>query len=318
MLRYLVWRLASLVPVLIGISLLAFILLNLTPGDPADTYLRRLSDTPPTPAQLVQTRRLLGLDYPAPVRYGRWLWGVAHGDLGRSYRTRGPASTELVQHLPATLELAVAALLLALVIALPLGILTALRRGSILDHGARVAALLGASLPSFWLALLLITLFSVRLGWLPVAGQGGPEHLILPAVTLAAGTAAGLTRLTRAGLLEVLNEDYIRTARAKGLRGETVVIRHALRNALIGVVTVIGISFGHLIGGAAIVETIFAWPGIGKLVVDAIGDRDYPLIQGFVLFSVVSFLFVNFLVDLSYLWLDPRVRLGGAGALDGR
>jgi len=319
MLRYLAVRLVSLVPVLVGISLLAFVLVNLTPGDPAETYLRRLSDTPPTAEQIAATRRELGLAAPAPVRYGRWLWRVTHGDLGRSYRTRGPVLVELGDRLPATLQLASVTMLLALLTALPLGALSAVYRGAAVDRSARVGALLGASLPSFWLALLLITLFSVRLHWLPVAGRGGVAHLVLPALTLAAGTAAVLTRLTRSSLLEVLGQDYIRTARAKGVPERAIILRHGLRNALVAVVTVAGISFGHMLSGAAIVETIFAWPGIGKLVVDAIGNRDYPVIQGFVLLTGTIFVLINFLVDCSYLWLDPRLRFAGAaGARHGR
>ncbi|MBA3320550.1 MAG: ABC transporter permease [Pyrinomonadaceae bacterium] len=307
--QFVLIRILSLFPLWIGISVLAFVLSNLAPGDPATVIAHRLSDAPPSEEQIASIRREYHLDDPMPVRYARWLGGAARGDLGRSYRTKEPVFNELAAHFPATLQLACVALVIALVIALPLGVLAAVRRGSWLDHGARVGALLGASLPSYWLGYLLILIFALGTGWLPVAGREGAGAAVLPALTLGLGTAATLARLTRSSLLEVLGEDFIRTARAKGLSERAVVWRHALRGALIPVLTVTGIAFGHLLGGAVIVESIFAWPGIGNLLVNSIYDRDYPMIQGFVLFMGTVFTLLSLVADLSYLWIDPRIRL---------
>ncbi len=309
---YVARRLLFLAPALLGISLLAFGLANLAPGDPAQMILLRRTGELPAEAAVERLRRQLGLDDPYPVRYAHWLADAARGDLGTSYRTGQPVLQDLLENFPATLELAVAALGISLLIALPVGILSAVRRNSAIDHTSRLAALIGASLPSFWLGYLLILLFSVRFPLLPVAGRGGWEHLVLPALTLGIGGAAGLTRLTRSSLLEELQNDYVRTARAKGLPERRVIGRHALRNALNPIVTLTGIRFGALLGGAVVVETVFAWPGIGKYVVDSIYDRDYPAIQGFVLGMGVVFVLLNLLVDLAYVWLDPRIRLNGA------
>jgi len=307
--QFVLIRILSLFPLWIGISVLAFVLSNLAPGDPATVIAHRLSDVPPSEEQIASIRREYHLDDPMPVRYARWLGGAARGDLGRSYRTKEPVFNELAAHFPATLQLACVALVIALVIALPLGVLAAVRRGSWLDHGARVGALLGASLPSYWLGYLLILIFALGTGWLPVAGREGAGAAVLPALTLGLGTSTTLARLTRSSLLEVLGEDFIRTARAKGLSEWAVVWRHALRGALIPVLTVTGIAFGHLLGGAVIVESIFAWPGIGNLLVNSIYDRDYPMIQGFVLFMGTVFTLLSLVADLSYLWIDPRIRL---------
>ena len=304
-------RLVLLIPVWLGITLLAFGLGRLAPGDPARLIAQQLADGPPTSAQVEQVRREFGLDAPLPVQYGRWIRNLLRGDLGQSFKTGGPVLRELSARFPATLQLAVAGLGVGLCIALPLGILAAVRRGSSVDHLSRVAALAGASLPSFWLGFLLIIVFAVKLRMLPVAGRGTIQHLVLPAVTLGFGMAAPLTRLTRSSMLEVLGDDYIQTARAKGLRERTVVLRHGFRNALIPVVTVAGMSFGHLLGGAVIVETVFAWPGVGKFVVDSILARDYPLIQGYVLFMGTLFVLINLAVDVMYAWLDPRIQLAG-------
>lgn len=300
-----------LIPVWLGISLLAYGLANLAPGDPARIALQRQTGEPPTEEAVERTRQQMGLNDPFPLRYARWLSQVVQGDLGKSYRTGAPVLRELTERFPATLQIAVAALLLGLLLALPLGIISAYRRDSAIDHGSRIVALVGASMPSFWLGYVLIIVFAVTLRLLPVAGRGGPEYFVLPALTLGLGAAASLSRLTRSSLLEVLDDDYVRTARAKGLRERSVVLRHALKNALIPIVTVTGMRFGSLLGGAVIIETVFAWPGIGKFVLDSIYDRDYPTIQGFVLFMGTVFVLINFLVDLSYLWLDPRVRLTG-------
>jgi len=309
-LRYLARRLAYLVPVWLGISVLAFALALLAPGDPVRQVLQAGGNDAPTPDQVIAMRRELGLDAPGPVRYARWLADAVRGDFGHSIRTGEPVLQSLTDRFPRTAALAVVAIALGLLIALPIGIVSALFRNSLVDQVARLGALIGASLPSFWLAYLLILFFAVQLRILPVAGASEPRNIVLPALTLAIGAAASLTRLTRSAMLEELTQDYVRTARSKGLRERVVVVRHALRNALVAIVTITGIRFAALLGGAVIVETIFAWPGIGKYVVDSIFIRDYPTIQGFVLFTGTIVLLVNLAVDVSYVWLDPRVRLG--------
>ncbi|MGI8735269.1 MAG: nickel ABC transporter permease [Pyrinomonadaceae bacterium] len=306
--RYLLTRLLSLIPLWLGISMLAFLLSNLAPGDPATVIAHRLSDAPPSEEQIATLRREYRLDDALPVRYARWLASAAQGDLGTSYRTKEPVLKELATRLPATLQIACGALVIALAIALPLGVLAAVRRGSWIDHLARVGALTGASLPSYWLAYLLILVFALALGWLPVAGRDGPNAMILPALTLGLGTGATLARLTRSSLLEVLGEDFVRTARSKGLSEWAVLRGHCLKPALLPVLTVTGIAFGHLLSGAVIVETIFAWPGVGNLLINSIYDRDYPMIQGFVLFMGAVFTLLSAAVDLSYAWIDPRIR----------
>lgn len=306
--RYLLTRLLSLIPLWLGISMLAFLLSNLAPGDPATVIAHRLSDAPPSEEQIATLRREYRLDDALPVRYARWLASAAQGDLGTSYRTKEPVLKELATRLPATLQIACGALVIALAIALPLGVLAAVRRGSWVDHLARVGALTGASLPSYWLAYLLILVFALALGWLPVAGRDGPGAMILPALTLGLGTGATLARLTRSSLLEVLGEDFVRTARSKGLSEWAVLRGHCLKPALLPVLTVTGIACGHLLSGAVIVETIFAWPGVGNLLINSIYDRDYPMIQGFVLFMGAVFTLLSAAVDLSYAWIDPRIR----------
>lgn len=302
-------RLLHLLFVWLGISIIAFSLANLAPGDPARMILLRQTGEVPTEEAVERLRRQLGLDAPFPVRYGRWLAHAVRGDLGTSYGSGAPVARELSDRFAATLQLAAAALLVSLVVSIPIGVLSAVRRDSALDHGARVAALLGASMPSFWLSYLLILLFALALGLLPVAGRGDWRNVVLPALALGLGDAASLMRLTRSSLLEELGEDYVRTAWAKGLPARLVVVRHALRNALNPIVTLSSLRFGRLLGQAAIVETVFGWPGIGKLVVDSIYGRDYPAIQGFVVYMGTVFVVLHFLVDLAYVRLDPRVRL---------
>ncbi len=310
-----VWRrLWSLVPVWLGISLLAFALGSLIPGDPVEMILQQRTGEIPTRAAVEQLRKQLGLNAPAPVRYARWVAATAQGDLGLSYRTGTPVARVLLERLPSTLQLAAASLVLSIVIALPLGVAAAVRRGSWIDHISRLIALLGTSVPAFLLGYALIMVFAVTLHLLPVAGSEGAASLVLPVLTLALAEAAALTRLTRASMLEVLGEDYVRTARGKGVPRRLVLARHALRNALNPLITLAGVRAGRLLGGAVIIETVFARPGIGKLVVDSIHDRDYPLIQGFVLLMGTIFLLANLAVDLSYAGLDPRMRLtGGPG-----
>lgn len=310
MTAYIARRVAYLVPTWLGITLVAFVLSNLAPGDPARIYFQRINGRQPSQQELTQVRGRFGLDDPVIERYLSWVGGALRGDLGTSYASGRPVTTEIVERFPATLQLAAAATVITVVIAVPVGMLAALRRNSLLDQATRALAMLGASIPSFWLALLLIILFSVKLQLLPASGYGGLDHVILPALALGLGEAAIVARLTRSSLLEVLGEDYVMTARAKGISESAVMTRHVLRNGMAAVVTQIGLAFGFLLSASAIVEVIFVWPGIGRLAVEAIGQRDYNLIQGFVVFAGTIFVLVNLLVDLMYLWLDPRVVLG--------
>jgi peptide/nickel transport system permease protein len=293
---------------LVGISLVSFMLLNFAPGDAAEiTLLRQNGGISPSPQDVVSMRQELGLDAPLPVRYVRWVADALRGDLGESYRSGSSIAGEIARRLPATLLLASVSMAMAVAVGLPLGVLAALKRGSWLDTASRLLALVGAAVPSYVMALLLMLLFAVKLGWLPAIGYGSPKNLILPAVALSFGVMAQLMRLTRATMLEALNQDYIRTARAKGLGERVVTWRHALRNALLPVITVMGTSAGHMLGGAVIVEIIFGWPGIGQFVIVGISQRDYPVVQGFVLYLAVIFLLVNLAIDVLYRWLDPRL-----------
>jgi ABC-type dipeptide/oligopeptide/nickel transport system permease component len=310
MTAYALRRLALVIPTLLGLSLLTFALANLAPGDPAEEYARRTQDRPPTEEEIQAARVRLGLDRPAPVRYVRWVRQLAEGDLGTSFSSRRPVRTDLARGIPNTVALAVPAAVLAIAVALLLGTLCALYRNRVVDQIVRVASLAGASIPGFWLALLLIITFAVHLSLVPVAGRGGLDTFLLPTITLAVGPAAVLVRFTRAAVLESMGEDYIRTARSKGLGPAMVVFRHALRNALVPVVTAFGISVAHLLSGAVIVESIFGWPGVARIGLDAIRQRDYPMIQGFVLYAGLAVILVNLVVDLSYAAIDPRIRVG--------
>lgn len=311
---YLARRLLLVLPTLVGVSLLAFGLANLTPGDPAAELLRRTNDQPPSPEAVAGMRKELGLDRPLAVQYVWWVSDAVRGDLGISYATRRPVTTDISRRIGFTLELAVPAALLALALSLVLGVVSAVNRNRWSDQVIRVMSVIGASMPSFWLALLLIIAFSVKLSLLPVAGRGGATSLVLPIATLTLAPTAVLSRFTRSTMLETLGDDYIRTARAKGLASWRVVGHHALRNACIPLVTAFGTSLGHLVSGAVIIETIFLWPGVGKLAVDAILQRDYPMIQAVTLYGGFVFVAVNLLVDLSYAVIDPRIRLGPPGA----
>jgi len=257
----------------------------------------------------------LGLDLPIPVQYGRFLQGALQGDLGRSYRSGRPVMSEILTRLPYTLELAVAGMLFALVIGLSAGILAAYKKHTLLDLLTMVGSMLCISMPGFWIAILLMLLFSLNLGWLPASGRGGPlwsiagwRYILLPAFTLSLSSAATLARLTRSSMIEALSQDYVKTARAKGLSYPVVVIKHALKNALIPVVTMAGIQFGDMLANTAIIETVFAWPGISRVGVQAIGARDFPMVQGVVLFVALVFVLVNLFVDLLYTYLDPRIK----------
>ena len=307
-------RILLMFPTLLGISFIAFGLANLAPGDPAQQYLTRVLGQPAPTEAIKRVRHELGLDRPLVVQYVDWLGHALTGDLGRSYSTRREVATEIRHRLPYTLQLAIPAALLSLAIAIPFGVFSSLYRGRAPDHALRIASLAGASLPSFWLALLLILFFSVHFSVFPVAGRGGLDSYALPVLTLSLAPAAVLARFTRSTMLEALGEDYVRTARAKGLPARIVVARHAMRNALIPVVTDFGTRLGHLLAGAVIVETIFVWPGLGKLTLDAVTERDYPMIQGMVLFAGLAVAVVNLLVDLSYTLIDARVRSGARAA----
>lgn len=308
--RYVVRRLLLVIPTLIGMSILTFGVSNLTPGDPAFAFASRLASRPATPEEVAEARRDLGLEGGLVPRYFRWAGRAVQGDLGISFSTRLPVRPELVDRARFTLQLAIPAALLSVLIAIPVGLISAVRRNRLSDQVLRVATLAGASVPSFWLALLLIVVVAVKWSWVPSAGRGGLDSYILPVLTLTAAPAAVLARFTRSALLETLTSDYVVTARAKGAREAVVVARHALRNSLIPLVTAVGTSLGALIGGAAVVETVFVWPGVGRLLVEAIGQRDYPVIAGVVLYSGAVFAFISLIVDLLYAVIDPRIRLG--------
>jgi peptide/nickel transport system permease protein len=281
-------------------------MLHLIPGDPASIY---LGENQATPERLEQIREQLGLNRPLHVQYGDFLLKAIRGDLGRSVQTNRPVIQEITDRLPNTIVLAISAMTLAVIFGITLGVLAGLRQNSWLDTVLMLAALAGVSIPVFWLGLLLIMLFAVQLGWLPATGEGGWRGLILPAVTLAALSTATLARLVRSSIIEVLSQDYLRTSRAKGLYEVAVVLRHALPNALIPVVTVIGLQFGALLSGAVITESVFARVGLGKLVVDSIQAKDFPTVQGVILVLATTYVIVNFVVDLSYAVIDPRIRL---------
>jgi len=305
MIRYISLRILFALPALWLIVTMVFLLAHIVPGDPVQQMLgegARAED-------LQQLRHALGLDVPIAVQYGRYLRGVIHGDLGESFRFREPVSRVVLEHYPATLELALVALLVCVAIGIPAGLLAAERRATATDRTVGIFTLFGLSVPNFALGPVLILVFSVLLGWLPVSGRGGPAHLILPAVTLGASLAAILTRMVRTSVIEELSSDYVRTARAKGLSSTAVLFRHAFRNALIPILTILGLQLGTLLAGTIVTETIFSWPGIGRLAVQAINARDYPLLQGCILLIAVSYVLVNLFTDFVYALVDPRVRL---------
>lgn len=310
MTRYILGRILLIVPTLLALAFIIFTVAALAPGDPAEEYARRTSPTgEATPAAIARARVTLGLDRPFVVRYVTWVAGAVHGDLGRSFSRQTRVASDIAQRWAATAELAVAALVVTAVVAVPLGVVAAMNHGTWIDHQLRVVNLLVASIPGFFLAYLLIIGFAVRLQILPVAGREGIASIVLPTVTLAAPATATVSRLLRASLLEVLSEDYVRTARAKGLSRLQVMLRHALPSAAIPVITVLGGLLGYLLAGAIIVEFIFAWPGLGLLLSQAVSERDYPTIEGLVVVAGGVFLILNLLVDLSYMALDPRLRL---------
>ncbi|HAI69188.1 MAG TPA: glutathione ABC transporter permease GsiC [Gammaproteobacteria bacterium] len=304
MLSFLFSRLLSTVIVVLGVVTIVFLLIHLVPGDPVQAMLGESA----TPTDLEALREALGLNQPLLMQWWHYMTGLLQGDFGNSLYSKEPIIDILIERFPATLELALAGLCIAVLIALPFGSIAALRKDSLWDNGSMVFSLLGVSIPNFWLGPMLILFFSLTLDWFPVSGREGPLSLVLPALTLGTALAAILARMVRSTLLEVLNEDYIRTARAKGLRESAVVIHHALRNAALPIITVLGLQLGTLLGGAVITEIIFAWPGIGQLTIDAIHRRDYPVVQACILLISLSYVLVNTLTDIMYAWLDPRVR----------
>lgn len=304
MFQYTLRRILVAIPAVLGVLIIVFAMVRLAPGDPALLIAGELADA----ATVERIRERLGLNRPPHEQFLIFVGGVAQGDLGRSTRTNRPVTADLANYFPNTLELALAATLIALVIGVGAGILSALKPNSWLDVSVMMITLVGVSMPVFWFGLLAILYFSVDLGWFPVAGRGTISHLVLPAVTLGVSSTAIIARMTRSSMLEVLSQDFVRTARAKGAPQRSVVLRHALRNALIPVITIGGLEFGSLMAGAVITETVFTWPGIGRLLVQSILSRDYPVVQGAVLLIAISFIIVNLLVDLVYGFVDPRIR----------
>ncbi len=311
MTTYIIRRLLMVIPILLGVATIIFILMFMVPGDPARLMMGQHGDE----RVLATIRHEMGLDRPLYIQYVKFIGRLVQGDLGMSYRQRRPVATIIAERFPATLKLALTAMTLAVLIGMTLGIIAAVNRNRIWDLLVMVMSLTGISLPVFWLGMMLILVFASGLGWLPVGGYGQSgdfRHLFLPAISLSTISIGYISRMMRSSMLEVIGKDYIRTARAKGVSEWAVNLRHALRNALIPVVTVIGIDFASLLGGAVATETVFAWPGLGRAVVDAIRERDLPVVEGCVIFMAFVFVIANLLVDLSYAWLDPRIRLDGS------
>ena len=304
MFQYVIKRLLSIIPVLFGISLLLFFMLRALPGDPAQVLAGQMA----TPEDIEHIRHQLGLDKPVYIQYAVFLGQLAKFDLGRSARTQNPVIEEIWARLPNTILLAVVAITLACLFGIPAGIISAIKPYTFLDYLVTSAALFGISMPVFWLGLMLVIVFSVILPWLPAGGTGSWKHVILPSITLTAFVVAFIARMTRSSMLEVLSQDYTTTARSKGLMEKVVVIKHALKNALIPIITVVGLQFGMLLGGAVLTETVFAWPGVGRLIVDSILARDYPVIQGTILIFGLIYTLVNLMVDVIYAFVDPRIR----------
>ena len=306
--RFVLRRILLAVPVFVGVTIVTFVLMQIVPGDPVALLMEeKMAAVDPAAAQRFRAR--WGLDAPVPVQYLKFLSNAARGDLGISYRTDQDVLPSILERVPATAALAGAALALAVLIGIPLGVVAALRQNTVLDSASIVVATIGVSIPNFWLGILLIYTLAVKLRWLPPSGYGPAiPYLLMPALTLGVGLAAVVARLTRSSMLEVIGQDYIRTGRAKGLSERRVILVHALRNAAIPIVTIVGVQMSALLSGAVITERVFSWPGAGRLLVDSIGVRDLPMVQGCVLFIASVFILLNLLVDLSYAWLDPRIR----------
>lgn len=312
--KFVIRRVAAMLLVLLGVSFLTYGMLFVAPGDPAELILDAQQIDNPTDAQLDEFREEHGLNDPFYVQYGRWLWDAVHGDFGQDYIRGTSVSGLLVDRIPQTAELAVSAMVVALIIAFPAGVISAVHQNQLPDYASQIGSLIGVSMPNFWLGYLLIIVFSVNMNMFPVAGAGGLDHLILPAVTLGTGMAAILTRLLRASMLEVLDQEYIKTARSKGLPERIVVYKHALRNALLPILTVVGLSFGALLNGTVIVEVIFQRPGLGLLFIEALLNRNYPVILASVVLAASIFVVVNTVVDIAYRYIDPRIELEGQAA----
>ena len=308
--KYVLKRLAMLIPVLIGVTFMVYFILSLSPGDTAAMIAGESADAETIEA----TRKDLGLDQPVIVQYGKYMLNLLHGDMGKSYKTKRDVFPTIMAAFPNTAKLAFWSILVAVAIALPIGIISATRQYSAIDNVGMVAALLGVATPNFWLGLMLIIVFSLNLGWLPSGGMGSWKNYIMPAITLGTGDAALICRMTRSSMLEVIRQDYIRTARAKGVPEKMVIRKHALKNAMIPIVTLVGTDFGYMLTGSMLIEKVFSIPGIGKLAVDAMSNRDLPLLEGTVMYIAFVFVVVNLIVDVSYAFLDPRIRYGKGAA----
>lgn len=304
MIKYVCKRIIMMIPILLAVSFIIFTLLYLTPGNPAELMLGQNA----TPEAVAQLEVELGLDKPFLVRYANYLWDLLHFDLGTSYATKEAVSTRIWNCVPYTLELAFISILFAALLGIPIGIISATKQYTAFDNTTMVFALIGISMPVFWIGILLILLFCVKLKWFPSSGWGTVKQMILPAITVGAQSVAVICRMTRSAMLEVIRQDYIRTVRAKGQTEFAITVRHALHNALIPIITVVGLQFGALLGGAIMAETVFAIPGLGRLMIDAIKARDYPIVQGVVLFVAVTFSFVNLIIDIIYGFIDPKIR----------
>ena len=302
--KYIFRRILLLIPVILGVSFVVFTIMFFTPGDPAQLILGERAPA----EEIAALREQMGLNRPFFVQFFNFIKNAFMGDLGRSFTTKRPVFEELMARFPQTMQLAAAAVLVAVVLGIPIGILSATKQYSAFDMTAMVFALIGVSMPNFWQGLMMRLLFSILLRWLPSSGYGTFRHLIMPALTIGTSSMALITRMTRSSMLEVIRQDYIRTARAKGLSERVVINRHALKNALIPVITVIGLQFGYLLGGAVLTETIFSWPGVGRLIVEAIRQKDFPVVQGGVLLLAITFSIVNLVVDILYAYIDPRIK----------
>ena len=302
--KFIAKRLVAMVPVLLGVTLVIYLIMSMAPGDPAKVILGEQA----TPEQIAELRAEMGLDDPVLVQYGRYVFGLLQGDMDESYNSGLPCNVEIFARFPNTLRLTITAMSIAVVLALPIGIVAAVKQNSIFDGVSMFVALIGLSMPVFWLGLLLILFFSLRLGWFPSSGAESWKSLVLPAVTLGFQQMASIARVTRSSMLEVIRSDYIRTARAKGVAESKVITKHALKNALIPTVTVIGLNFGGMLGGSVMTESVFAWPGIGRLMVQSINKRDIPMVLGCVIMFSVTSSVVNLLVDVLYGFIDPRIK----------
>jgi peptide/nickel transport system permease protein len=305
MIRYIINRLLQTIPTILLVSILVFLMLHFIPGDPAEIY---IGENPSTPELLAKIREDMGLNRPLYVQYLSYIWNALHGDLGKSLNNNRPVLDEILLRVPSTLELALSAMLLAAALGMGLGILAAVKHNTLMDSAAMTIALIGISIPVYWSSLMLIVIFAVNLKWFPPIGQGGITHLIMPALALGFLSSGELARVVRSSMLEVLSQEYILTARAKGLAERIVISRHALQNAMIPVVTVLGLTFGQLLGGAVLTETIFARLGIGRMYVEAIQNKDFTLVQGTTLFIAIIYVMLNIIIDLIYVYLDPRIK----------